>query len=410
MTPNEQAQYVEAAMARGAALAERKGKTVVDPRDNPNAKRWLDLIAKDEILESPGDSNGSLSNLIGGVEAFLKSPQFVNWKSRGGQGRSSDFTFEGGLLAQSKRMRALNEKTVQVGTVSDITNVIATDYRPGIVPVGVREVHIRDLFTVLPTQAAAIHYLRETGFTNNAGTLPQNTDPDSVTSYSASRLTITQESTTIRKIGHYIEFPRELMDDATLLQAYLQARMEQGIDDEEDDQLLHGSGVGTDIMGIFNDADVQEYTWSTDGVSGDNRADAFLMADVELLNANYMGTGYGMSHTDWARIMKLKDSQGNYLFPQAHIIGAIPSLWGKPVARSNAFTQGQGLAGAMGNPGAAYIADRQQTVVRVHDSHASRAIQGILTMVLDKRCALVIQRPESFRQVSLNAAPSGSES
>lgn len=410
MTPNEQAQYVEAAMARVAAQEERKGNPVVHPRDNPNAKRWLDLIAKDEILETPGDSKGSLSNLQEAVGKFLESPQFLNWKARGCQGRTTDFEVEGKLIDQSRRARAFHEKTVQVGTVGDIRNVIATDYKPGVTPQGVREFRMRDLFTILPTEAGAIHYLRETGFTNNAGTLPENTDPDSVTSYSASRITITQESTTIRKIGHYIEFPRELMDDAPLLRAYIEARMENGIDDEEDDQLLHGSGAGTDILGIFNDPEVAQWTWSTDGDSGDNRADAFLLASLAIKNAKYMATGIGMSHTDWAFIIKLKDADGNYLFPQAHFVNAPKSLWGLPVVTSDAFTYGQGLVGAMGNPGAAYIADRQQTVVRMHDQHASRAIQGILTMVLDKRLSLVIPRPESFRQVSLNAAPSGSES
>lgn len=410
MTPNEQAQYVEAALARGAAEAERRGQQVTPPTENPNAQRWLKAIANDEVLETPGDSRGSLDNIIGSVHKFTESPQFRNWAVRGGQGQSAEFLVDGKLSDQSKRALALHEKTVQVATVSDIRNVLATDYRPGIVAQGVRQLRVRDLFTILPTESGAIHYLRETGFTNNAGTLPENTDPDSVTAYSASRITLTQQSTTIRKIGHYIEFPRELMDDVPLLRAYLEARMENGVDDEEDDQLLHGTGVGTDVMGIFNDSGVAQWTWSSDGVSGDNRADAFLMATIAILNAKYMATGIGMSHTDWARIIKLKDSQGNYLFPQAHFANAPSSLWGLPVVHTDAFTQGQGLVGAMGNPGAAYIADRQQTVIRVTDSHASRAIQGILTMVLDKRLALIVSRPESFRQVSLNAAPSGTES
>lgn len=86
------------------------------------------------------------------------------------------------------------------------------------------------------------------------------------------------------------------------------------------------------------------------------------------------------------------------------------SLWGLPVARSNAFTLGQGAVGAFGNPGAAYIADRKRMTVQVTDKYNDDVVKGLFVMVVKKRACLVVCRPESFRQVSLNAAPSGTES
>lgn len=409
------AQKILDAVKRNAALAERKGHKVdQDILENPNLKRWTEATSKGDLVAPPAEhSKGSTGNLITAVGDFLHSPQFKHWVEQGMAGYSQNFNVPGGLRAQSARAIAAGqtvEKAAQVATVSDIRPVLATEYMPGIVPQGVRSTRVRDLFTVLPTSAGAIKYLRETGYSSGAATKAESTDPSSPSSYSSSTITDTLQTISIQSIGHYIRFPQELMEDVPLLESYLASRMDAGVDDEEDRQILHGSGTGADFKGLFNDTDVAEWRWSTEGVSGDNRADAFLMAATAILVANYMATGIAMSHTDWARIVKLKDSTGQYLFPQAHHVEAPMGLWGLPVARSNAFTLGQGAVGAFGNPGAAYIADRLQTQMQITDKYNDDVIKGLFIMVFRKRAALVVQRPESFRQVSLNAAPSGTES
>lgn len=407
------AQKVLDAAARVAALEERKGSKVdQDILRNPNLERWADVVSKGELLAEVQPSEGSTGNLIQAFGGFFKSQAWNHWKEQGCVGASHNYNVPGGLRAQSVRAIADGQvsKAAQVATVTDIRPVLATDYMPGFVPQGVRQVRVRDLFTILPTTAGAGKYLRETGYTNAAATKAESTDPSSANSYSASTITNTLQTWTIQSIGHYIRFPQELMEDVPLLESYLASRMEAGVDDEEDRQILHGSGTGADFTGLFNDSSVAQWTWSTDGVSGDNRADAFLMAAVAILVANYSPTGIAMSYTDWAKIIKLKDSENNYLFPNAHHVDAPMGLWGLPVARSNAFTLGQGAVGAFGNPGAAYIVDRLQTQMQVTDKYNDDIIKGLFMMVLRKRCALVVSRPESFRQVSLNAAPSGSES
>lgn len=416
MDPNrEAAQRILDAAKRSAATQERQGERVVDPAKNPNLTRWTDTVAKGEVLDSSAQNGGSTSDLLSAVAGFSSSPQFKNWISRGMQGASGEYLVPGGLRGQSERLRAasVHEKTAHIGSVTDIRNVLATAYLPGIIPQGVRFNRIRDMFTVLPTSQGSIHYLRETAFTNNAGTIAENTDPASVSNKGQSTLTAAEQAVTIRTIAHYLEFPRQLMDDVTLLVPYLQARLEVGLDDEEDRQILHGSGTGADFNGIFNDSGVAQYTWGTDGVSGDTTADAYLMAATAIINANYMPTGIGMGYTDWARIIKRKASgSGEYMLPEVHKMNpwSSMSLWGFPVTVSPAFTLGQGLVGAMGNPACAYIADREQTVIRMTDAHASRFIANIITLLLEKRAALVVCQPGAFRQVALTAAPSGTES
>ncbi|MFI0609213.1 MAG: phage major capsid protein [Anaerolineae bacterium] len=412
---NEAAQRILDAAKRTAAEQERRGEKVTDPAKNPNLTRWTDSVAKGkEILEPAGQNAGSTSDYHAVIAGFAESPQFKNWISRGMQGASGEYLIPGGLHGQSMRSRGADfrEKTAHIGTVSDIRNVLATAYIPGIIAQGVRMNRIRDMFTVLPTSQGSIHYLREGTFTNNAGTIAENTDPASVSNKGQSTLAVSEQAVTIRTIAHYLEFPRQLMDDVTLLVPYLQARLEVGLDDEEDRQILHGSGTGADFNGIFNDTNVTQYTWGSDGVSGDNRADAFLMACTQIVNANYMPTGIGMGYTDWARIAKLKTSTGEYLIPEVHKMDPLGrlTLWGLPVTLSPAFTLGQGLVGAMGNPACAYIADREQTVIRMTDAHASRFIANILTLLLEKRAALIVCQPAAFRQVALTAAPSGTES
>lgn len=415
-TPNREgaARIMEAAKI-SAADQERKGEKVIDPAKNPNLARWQDTVAKGEVLDSSAQNGGSTGDLISAVGGFAESPQFKNWIARGMQGASGEYLVPGGLRGQTERIRAsgVHEKAAHIGTVGDIRNVLATAYLPGIVAAGVRFNRIRDMFTIFPTSQGSIHYLREGSFTNNAGTIAENTDPASVTNKGQSSLSVTEQAVTIRTIAHYIEFPRQLMDDVTLLVPYLQSRLDTGLDDEEDRQILHGSGTGADFSGIFNDTSVAQYTWGTDGVSGDTTADAYLMAATAIVNANYMPTSIGMGYTDWSRIIKKKASgSGEYMLPEVHKMNpwGSMSLWGFPVTVSPAFTLGQGLVGAMGNPACAYIADREQTVIRMTDAHASRFIGNILTLLLEKRAALVVCQPAAFRQVALTAAPSGTES
>lgn len=407
------ADKILASVARSAEAAERKGQRVdPDIMKNPNLERWTEVVAKGELLsDSPQASKGSTGNIIAAVGEFFKSPQFTGWQERGREGASSAFLIPGGLREQSLRaVGQTMEKASQVATVSDIRPVMATEYVQGFVPQGVRQTRVRDLFTIIPTDKGAGSYLRETGYTNAAASKAESTDPSSAYSYAASTITNTLKTWSVQSLGHYIRFPEELFEDVAMLEGYLTARMDAGLDDEEDRQILHGSGTGADFNGLFNDADVAEWKWSVDGVSGDNRADAFLTAATAILVANYMATGIAMSFTDWARIVKLKDSTGQYLFPQAHHVEAPMGLWGLPVARSNAFTLGQGAVGAFGNPGAAYIADRKKTTIQISDKYNDDVIKGLYIMVVKKRAALVVCRPESFRQVSLNAAPAGTES
>lgn len=406
------ASKAEQALRRAASIQDRRGEKVTHPDDNHEAQQWLknieNCVDAHSVPQTGNPGTGAIATCA--VAGFVESDAFRVWNERGREGKSGHYEIPAALIrSNAQGLQGYRENTVNVGTVADLRAVLATDYQPGIRANPSRFTRIEDLHNVLPTDASAIHYLRQTAETNNAGTIAENTDPDSVETVATSNYTVTQQSKTIRKISHKVEFPIEMLEDMPLLVAFLQSRMESGVDDEKDNQFLHGDGTGSNILGYFNDSEVTEYQWST-GETGDNRADAYLLALAELWNTNYMADGISMSFSDWVQIIMMKDNQNRYLFPQAHMRDVAPTLWTLPVATSAAHTYGQGLVGAFGDTESTYIADRQRITMRMTDSHASRFAENILTMLVEWRGALIVGRPAGFRQVSLNAAPSGSES
>lgn len=387
---------------RVAALEERKGNQVPkDLLDNPNGlKRWIETYGADAPLSVGAPVTETRRRFQGIGRAFINSEAYKAYAAKGFSEKQSNI-FQFGRA-----------HTAGITSVSDTQAVLSTYLDQDIVGLPQRPIRTRDLFQMVPTKDEQILYIRQTGYTNNAApvNMLQN-DPMTATAAPQSTLTYTKENALVREIAHWIPAPRQLLMDMERLAAEVEQQGNLGVYLEEDTQLISGSGTGQDLPGVLSEANIATFSWSA-GDSGDNMADALLQAIVQAWISNYVQDGIVLHPTDWMKIVKLKNTLGDYLlqeqFRKDMAQGGQASIntlmiWGLPTVRTTAISAGTGLTGAFKT--AATLYDREEVNVRITDSHADFFLKGIQVMLFEERLALANKRPEAFCKVTFDSAP-----
>lgn len=255
---------------------------------------------------------------------------------------------------------------------------------------------LRDLLDVQPTDASAIEYVQETGFTNNAATVAEKAvKPES-------NLTFELKTANAQTIAHWLAATRQVLADAKQLRSYIDKRLIYGLMLKEEAQILYGNGVSPNLQGITTNADIQTYAWS-DGQVGDTKLDAIRRAITKAIIANYPVNGVVLHPTDWEELETLKDDAGRYILFNLAADGAQPRVWRAPVVETVAIAAGSFLLGAFGM--AATLWDLEQANVRISESHSDFFVRNQVAILAEERLALTVFRPEAFVLGDFDAAP-----
>lgn len=272
-----------------------------------------------------------------------------------------------------------------------LTNVnvgegVVPDHRlPGIMPTLKQRLFLRDLITPGRTDSNMIHWVQQTGFTNNAKSVPEG----ELKPYS--KIEFATKDTPVATIAHLFKASKQIMDDLPQLQSLIDSELRYGLKYAEEQQLLFGDGTSGNLHGIFPQASEYEKTALTEKVNG---IDDIRAAIVQAHLARIPATGIVMHLRDWARIELLKDANGNYIFGNPSAL-AYPSLWGLPIVETEieAF-EGKFLTGAFS--GAAQIFDREDANVVISTENEDDFARNLITVRCEERLALAVYRPEGF--------------
>lgn len=244
---------------------------------------------------------------------------------------------------------------------------------------------IRDLLAPGKTASNAIAYLRETGFTNAAAPVAENT----VKPYS--ELTFEEVLEGVKTIAHMLKASKQILDDLPQLQSFINGRLLNGLKRVEDAQLLFGSGVGSNLHGIYTQATVYSAPIT---IATPTRVDTMRLAMLQAALADVFSTGHVLHMNDWTAIELLKDTTGAYLFTNPFSPNT-PSLWGLPVAETNhAAMVGNFLTGSFAE--AAQIFDREDANVVISTENADDFEKNMISIRCEERLALAVYRPEAF--------------
>jgi len=271
------------------------------------------------------------------------------------------------------------------------------------VPRGHRALRVRDLFPSVTTTANLIDFFRVMGFVGG--------DPGaagSVKDYNAgnfglkpkSQLVFEPDQAPVRTLAHWEAAHRNVLDDVPQLQAVINSELMYGLQLEEDRQILLGSGVNEELLGILNTTGVQTYTQS----GAEQKSDALRRAATKAIIANYAPTGYVLHPYDWEDVELQKGSgDGQYMLVTNIAVGAQAQVWRQPVVETPAMPEGKFLTGAFGL--GAQLYDRQQANIRIAEQHSDFFVRNAVAILAEERLALATKRPESFVKGTFSDAP-----
>lgn len=230
--------------------------------------------------------------------------------------------------------------------------VVEPQRLPGIDTAPKQRLFIRDLIAPGRTSSSAIFWVQQTGFTNNAKVVPENTQKP------YSEIEFTPKITGVSTIAHLFKASKQILDDFAQLQSTVDAEMRYGLKYAEEQEILFGDGTGVHLHGIVPQASAFNPAFTVEQQSG---IDDLRLAMLQAQLARFPASGHVLHFIDWARIELTKDSLGRYILANPAALTG-PTLWGLPVVATEAAAfQGKFLTGAF-NAGA-QIFDREDANV-----------------------------------------------
>lgn len=247
-----------------------------------------------------------------------------------------------------------------------------------------RRLTVRDLLAQGRTNAAALFYPKESGFTDSAAVVSEGSlKPES-------DLTFTSVTEAVVTIAHWLRISKQMAADVPALVSYINSRLMYGLKLTEENQLLNGSGTGGNLEGIYTAATLYTNTTSLPNETDlDKIRLAILQAELAYAEVN----GIVLHPTNWALMELTKDTTGNYIFANPQN-SASPRLWGRSVVATPAMTSGRFLVGDFAQH--AQIFDREDASVSISSEDRDNFVRNMLTILVEERLALAIYRPEAF--------------
>ena len=264
--------------------------------------------------------------------------------------------------------------------------LVQADRLAGIVPGAFRSLRVKDVLPVGTTSSNAVEYTRELAFTNNAAETAEGAQkPETV-------LTFELVTANVATIAHFIKVSKQVLDDASALEAYIDNRLRYGVELRYDNQLLNGNGTGQNISGITASGNHTAFTPTT----GENALDSINRAIEAVQVADYMPTGIMLNPADWHGIERQKVGTSDDRYVIGNPSGDMGNrLWGLPVVVSNNVTAGKLIVGDFQN--AYQVFDRQGTIVEMFEQDSDNVQKNLLTVRAEARGTLASLVPAAVQ-------------
>jgi len=246
-----------------------------------------------------------------------------------------------------------------------------------------RPIQVLDLIPTFPISQASFVYMEETTRTHAAAEKAEGA------AYAESTFVWTQRTSAVQKITDSIPVTDEQLEDEQQVQSLLEQRLGFGVRQRADGQILVGDGTSPNLRGINNVVGVQTQAKGTDPVIA-----AFLRALTKVrVTGRALPNGAVFHPNDWLDVILTQNSNGDYLFGNPFQGAGPTSLFGIPIAQSDAQTENTAIVGDFAN--FSRIDDRRGVEVRT-GYVGSQFTEGKVTLRADMRMAFTVTRPAAF--------------
>lgn len=405
MTPLEQKRVAELEAAQviiDAAKAEARPLTE-DERANVKARIeksegiWAQIKdAEDEkrlradlgaaLKEDTTDDGGGVRRKFRTIgEAFVKSDAYLDAVAAVKSGsRYTTRAVDTGL-----DLKALTTTGDRIGGTQDAPLLLSALNRPV----------VGDLFAQGTLSGSVLSYLQESAVTNGAAAVAEGAEKP------ASNMTLDRVDVTLSKIATVLDVPDEFLEDMDAARSYIDGRLTLFIQQEEEDQLLNGSGASPNMRGILNTSGVQTVT-SAD--AADNFAAMYRAITAVRQVALLEPDGVGINPVDYQGMRLRTDANGQFFgggpFSGGSYgtAGAVndPGIWGLRTIVSSAVPAGTAVVGAW--QAGAQVFRKGGITVDSTNSDADKFRSNISTIRAEERALLAVYRPSAFVKVTLS--------
>lgn len=208
-----------------------------------------------------------------------------------------------------------------------------------VVMAATRPPQVLDTLPSYNTEQNAIKYMVESTYTSAAAAKAE------AAALAEATFAYTETTSAIQRVGHYVPITEEELEDVNELQALIGGRLMFGTLVEADRLATVGNGTAPNLRGLYNATSVQTaaYDGSTAGLETKINALGTAMRQIQV-------TGYASPNvvylhgTDLWTIAQQRDSQGRYILGDPSN-APLTRIWGVPIIRTEALTQGNGLVG-----------------------------------------------------------------
>lgn len=334
-------------------------------------------------------------------EKFTTSPEYTNLIK----------SVPGGVFGEKYRV---NANPMHVGSMKTLLTsgdhdssagpTIETDNRGLLSPFYERPLTVRGLFASGSTTSDTIDYVRMINTVNNAAPVPEATttapiDGTTVTPAMGglkpeSGFEFERDQTTVKTIAHWMPITKRALSDVAQIRTMIDKFLRYGLEEEFEDQLIGGTGVGENFLGLNNTPGVQTQA----ATGGEDALDVTRKARTKVrIGGRATPTAYVMNPMDWQDVDLLRNINGDFYGAGPFNMGT-PRLWGLPVIESEAVAPKTAWVAAW-NWGVVY--DREQATVTATDSHADFFVRNLVAILAEMRAAFAILRPSAFVKITL---------
>ena len=246
-----------------------------------------------------------------------------------------------------------------------------------------RPIQVTDLIPSFPINQPSFVYMEETTRTHAAVEKAEGVAaPESTFVW-------TEKTSAVRKIFDSIPVTDEQLEDESQIQSLLDSRLQFGVRQRLDLQILVGDGIAPNLEGINNVTGIQ-----TQALGTDDRISAFMKTLTKIrFTGRANPSGAVMHPNDWQAYVLLKNANGDFLFGNPFMGAGPTSLLGVPIAVSDAQTENTGLVGDFAN--FSRLDDRRGVMVQI-GFVGTQFTEGKTTMRADMRTAFTVTRPAAF--------------
>jgi len=279
--------------------------------------------------------------------------------------------------------------TKAVITASDAytNDVVPADYVPGFKFDPERRVHVRQFLPVGTTNSDKIRYIKESNFTDNTGVTAEG-DASGQNDFD-----LTATDAVVEKISAHFRVSKEALNDTAGLASHISLRGMEKYMKEEDAYALYDSTYGLTVTST--DYTLDSYTGDSDA----QEYDVLLEAIKQVRNRNFQPSAVMMSISRYFDMIRNKDADGRYIFPQDVIFGTrVPSILGVPVIATNAINDTDGDADDFLVADFAQLCtlfDRESVSVRFYEQDQDNAVKDLVTVQVAGRLALPTYLPNA---------------